>query len=408
MPSTALRDAWTPERLTAAVDDYVGFHRSPELSGGEERTAARIRERLTRLGLEVHEVGRHGVVGVLRNGDGPVVAYRADTDGLPVREDTGLPYASTETAELDGAEVPVMHACGHDAHIAVALALAGLLSAERETWSGTVVWIFQPAEETAAGAAGMVAAGLWDLVPRPIAVLGQHITAIPAGRVSIGFGDIMNLGDSWRVTIRGRGAHGAKPQESIDPIVIAAHTIVRLQTVVSREVDPSHPAVVTVGQVHAGTKENVIPDEAVIALNVRTPDAAVRERVVAAVRRIVDAEAAAGGAPAPVFERISRFPRCYNDPQRAEIAAAALEAEFGSASVDRSLRATGSEDVGALADAIGVPLVFWMFGAYRPGRESMPANHSPHFGPDAEEAVETGVRAGLAVLERFLIGPAEG
>lgn len=402
MSAPTLREAWTADRLDTAVRDYIHFHRHPELSGQEERTAAAIRERLVALGLEVHDVGTHGVVGVLRNGDGPVVAYRADIDGLPISEDTGLDYASTDTAVLDGTQVPTMHACGHDTHIAVALALLGALAESPAAWSGTVVWIFQPAEETAAGAAGMIADGLWDRVPRPTVVLGQHVTAIAAGQVSIGAGNIMNLGDSWRITIRGRGAHGAKPQDSIDPIVIAAHTIVRLQTIVSRETDPAHPVVVTVGQIHAGLKENIIPDEAVFALNVRTPDTVVRERVLDAVRRIVDAEAAAGGAEPPRFESISHFPRCYNDPEHAEVAALALDEEFGGASVSRSLRATGSEDVGALADAIGVPLVFWMFGAYAPGRETMPANHSPHFAPDGREAVDTGARAGLGVLGRLL------
>ena len=402
MEYSDLRAAWNVSRASAAVEAYRWYHSHPELSGRESGTAARIRSRLDELGLETFACGGHGVVGVLRNGDGPVVAYRADTDALPVRESTGLPYASTVTARVGDAEIPVMHACGHDAHIAVALALVELLAAEREAWRGTVVWIFQPAEEIAQGAAAMVADGLWERAPKPDVLLAQHITALPAGSVRIGFGDVMNLGDSWRVRIRGRGAHGARPHEAIDPVLIAAHTIVRLQSVVSRMVDPAHPVILTVGEVHAGTKENVIPDEATISLNIRTPDADVRADVLESVRRVLRAETAASGADEPTVEVISSFPRCVNDRSTAAAVADALAGEFGGDAVARDLRATGSEDVGALADAIGVPLVFWMFGAYREGRDTMPSNHTPDFGPDDVPAIDTGVRAGIAALARFL------
>ena len=388
------------------MDAYRHFHRTPELSGAEHETADRIERSLQELGIPTFRAGGAGVVGVLENGPGPVVAYRADTDGLPVLEESGLPYASTATALVNGLPVPVMHACGHDAHIAVALALAEALAHDRGAWSGTIVWIFQPAEELARGAADMVADGLWERAPHPDVLLAQHITAMPTGTVKIGSRDVMNLGDSWRVRIRGRGAHGAKPHEAIDPVLIAAHTIVRLQSVVSRTVDPAHPVVLTVGEVHAGTKENVIPSDAVLSLNIRTPNDDVRAEVLERVRRIVMAESEASGAEPPEFDVISSFPRCFNDPAAAAVVTDALTDAFGAEAVTTDLRATGSEDVGALADAIGIPLVFWMFGAYRPDRTDMPSNHTSTFAPDAAEAIDTGVRAGLAALGAYVARPA--
>ncbi|XTZ15461.1 amidohydrolase [Micromonospora echinospora] len=397
----ALSRLWNGSRLAASLSVYHHLHARPELSGQEHRTAEFVESRLADLGVETFRCGGTGVVGVLRNGTGPVVAYRADLDGLPIREETGVPYASTAQGHLpDGSVSGVMHACGHDLHTTVALAAAGVLAENRTTWAGTVVWIFQPAEETAAGAAAMVEDGLWEKAPRPGAVLAQHVTSLPSDQVRIGVGNVMNLGDSWRVRLRGRGAHGARPHESIDPIVLGAHLVTRLQTVVSRQVEPGSPVVLTVGTFHAGTKENIIPDEATLSLNIRTPDAETRQAVLSAVWRVIAAEANASGAPEPSIEEISRFPRCFNAPEQTAEVAAALDAVLGSDNVARDLRATGSEDVGWLADAIGVPLVFWMFGGYRPGREpgDMPSNHTPHFAPDPGYAIPAGVRAALAAL----------
>ncbi len=398
-------DLITPETLARAAEDYRALHARPELSGQEHGTAAFVERRLAELGIPSFRCGGTGVVGVLGEGE-PVVAFRADMDGLPVPERTGAPYASTATGVLpDGSETPVMHACGHDAHMAAALAVAGALAARPEAWRGTVVFVFQPAEETARGAAGMVADGLWDRAPRPEVVLGQHVTAEAAGALLCGTGHLMNLGDSWEVTIRGRGGHGAKPHETIDPVVLAAHIIVRLQTVVSRETRPGTPVVITVGRFRAGLKENVIPDEAVFTLNIRTPDEEVRERVLAAVRRIIAGETAASGAPDAEYAEISRFPRCYGDPAATAPVIAALQAEFGAEHVATGLHATGSEDVGALADAIGAPLVFWMFGGYPPDASEMPANHTAGFRPDPEAATETAVRAALAALGTRIAPP---
>lgn len=402
---SAFTNLWTSARAARAEANYRHFHQHPELSGAEFATATRIESELSQLGVPTFRCGTTGVVGVLENGAGPVVAYRADTDALPIAETTGLHYASTARGVIDAEPVPVMHACGHDAHIAVALALVELFSRERAWWRGTIIWIFQPAEELATGATALLNDQLWERTPRPEVLFAQHITAMPVGTVSIGRGDVMNLGDSWRVRIRGRGAHGAKPHESIDPVLIAAHTVVRLQSVVSRTVDPALPVVLTVGEIHGGAKENIIPDEVTLSLNIRTPTEAVRQDVLSTVRRIIEAEALASGAPIPTVEEISRFPRCFNDPESADLVAEALVRELGVDSVGRGLRATGSEDVGALADAIGIPLVFWMFGAYLPGRNEMPSNHTPRFAPDAREALATGVRAGFAALRNRLALP---
>ncbi|MGH3585463.1 MAG: amidohydrolase, partial [Pseudonocardia sp.] len=231
---------------------YRGLHAAPELSMQEHRTAALIQRRMDDLGWETHVVGGTGVAAVLRNGDGPVVAFRADTDGLPVQEQTGLEYASTAKGTLpDGTGVSVMHACGHDTHITSAIGAATLLTDSRESWSGTVVLIFQPGEETSQGATAMIADGLWDRVPRPEVVFGQHVWPGRAGTVEVTGGPAMAMADSWKVTVHGRGGHGSQPQSTIDPVVLAAHMVVRIQSIVSREVPPLRAAVVTIASFHA-------------------------------------------------------------------------------------------------------------------------------------------------------------
>jgi amidohydrolase len=289
--------------LDDAVGDlealYKDIHSHPELSLQETRTAGLAAERLKAAGFAVTErVGGTGVVGVLRNGDGPTVMLRADMDALPVKEATGLPYASTVTAtDADGHETPVMHACGHDIHVTWLAGAGALLARAREAWQGTLMAVFQPAEEIAAGARAMIDDGLFARFPKPDVILGQHVMPLSAGIVASRSGVITSAGDSLQIRLFGRGAHGSMPQASVDPVVMAAATVLRLQTIVSREVAPADAAVVTVGALQAGTKENVIPDEAVIKLNVRTFDAAVRRRVLAAIERIVNAESQAAGAP---------------------------------------------------------------------------------------------------------------
>src|SRR5438309_2610249 len=277
---------------------YRDIHSHPELSMQENRTAGIAADRLRAVGYDVTTgVGKTGVVGILRNGEGPTIMLRADMDALPVREATGLPYASNVTGNQDGKSVPVMHACGHDMHVSWLIGAATLLAQNRNAWRGTLMPVFQPAEETGTGAQAMIDDGLFKRFPKASAILGQHVMVGSSGVVSTRSGVITSAGDSLQIRMFGRGAHGSMPQSSIDPVVMAAATVIRLQTIVSREVAPTDAAVVTVGSLQAGTKENVIPDESVIKLNVRTFDEDVRERVLSAIERIVSAEADASRAP---------------------------------------------------------------------------------------------------------------
>jgi hippurate hydrolase len=385
---------------------YRHLHAHPELSMQETETCAFLTRRLDDLGLETFRCGGTGVVGILRNGAGPTVAYRADTDGLPIQEETGLDYASTARGTLaDGTDVPAMHGCGHDTHMTVALTLAEHLVTHPSAWAGTVVFIFQPGEETGAGAVAMLADGLWDRAPRPEIVYGQHVWPGLAGTVDISSGVAMAMADSWKVTVHGRQAHGSQPDQSIDPIVLGAHMIVRLQTIVSREVHPMKAAVVTVGTFHGGLKENIIPATAEFTVNVRTFDVEVRTRVLDSLRRIIAAEAQASGAPEPVIEVLSTFPRCYNDPAATQQLITELGGALGTNCVIEVPPVMGSEDFGLLAEAIGVPSVYWMFGGYSQqtidATDSVAGNHSPQFAPDSEPALAAGLTAALtAVLSR--------
>lgn len=382
--------------------DYKHLHAHPELSMQEHETAAWIEGRLEELGIEHFRCGGTGVVGILRNGDGPTIAFRADSDGLPIKEDTGLEWSSEATGTLgDDTEVPVMHGCGHDTHVTVAMGLAAALSRHRDAWSGTLVLVLQPGEETAAGAKAMVEDGLWDKAPRPDAVYGQHVMPSLAGTVSLPIGTAMAMADSWRITLHGRQSHGSQPQHSIDPIVLGSHIVTRLQSVVARNVDPRDMAVVTVGTFHAGTKENIIPATAELALNVRTFTDEVRETVLSGIRRTVEGEVLASGAPEAQIEELYRFPACVNDVEEGEKVLGVLRAELGEDAVDVIPPLSGSEDVGVLATSIDVPLVYWFFGGYPQevlDQETVYGNHSPHFAPVADPTLETGLRAALAVV----------
>ncbi|NUL43965.1 amidohydrolase [Cellulosimicrobium funkei] len=382
---------------------YKHLHAHPELSMQEHGTAAYIREELDELGLETFLCGGTGVVGILRNGDGPVVGYRADTDGLPIQEDTGLDYASTRTGTLaDGTEVPVMHGCGHDTHITVGLTAARLLTEDRGSWHGTIVFVFQPGEETAAGAKAMVEDGLWDKAPKPSIIFGQHVWPGLAGTINVSKGTAMAMADSWKVTVHGKQSHGSQPEQSIDPIVLGAHMVVRIQTIVSRQVHPLKSAVVTIGTFHGGLKENIIPATAEFTLNVRTFDHEVRKLVLGSLRRIIAAEADASGAPAPEIEEISAFPECYNDPSSTEDLMRAFEKALGEDAVVETPPVMGSEDFGVLAESLSVPSVFWFFGGHSPdqieGDTPAAGNHSPHFAPVIEPTLTTGVQAAMTAL----------
>lgn len=395
---------------------YRDLHRHPELSFQEHRTAGIVSEKLAALGLEVTPgIGQTGVVGVLANGEGSTVLLRADMDGLPVLEKTGFDYASTARAtDLDGSDVPVMHACGHDVHVTCLLGAVEQLVARRAEWSGTLVALFQPAEEQGGGAQAMVDDALFERVPTPDVVLGQHVAPFPAGWIGLHAGVAMAAADSLSVHLHGEGGHGSRPETTVDPVLMAASLTVRLQSIVSREVAATDAAVVTVGQLHAGTKNNIIPDEATLGLSVRTFDNAVRSTVLGAIERIAKAEAAASGAtrePEIVFEE--SFPLTRNDPAATERTAAALRRALGDNHVIDPGLVSGSEDVGVLATAAGVPLVYWFLGGFEPalfadfmrtGRmpADIPSNHSPLFGPIIQPTLSTGVTAlTAAALEWF-------
>jgi amidohydrolase len=384
---------------------YRDLHAHPELSHQERRTARNVAERLRRDGCEVHEhVGGTGVIGVLVNGDGPRVLLRADMDALPVHEDTGLPYASQETATDDGAEVPVMHACGHDVHVACLLGAVALMAQAREHWSGTVVALFQPAEETADGAKSMVDDGLAAIVGDIEVAMAQHVLPMPAGQVGTRVGPTLSAADSMRVTLFGRGAHGSMPQAAVDPVVLAAMIVVRLQTVVSREVAPADTAVLTVGSVAAGTKSNVIPDHAVLQLNVRTYDENTRSAVLEAIERIVRAECEASGSPRePELELFDRYPLTDNDAEVTQKVAAAFADHFGEQAGELPAQ-SASEDFSDVPHALGVPYTYWGIGGTDPdvyrsaeaaGRvaQDVPVNHSATFAPVVQPTLDTGTEA---------------
>src|SRR4051794_6475331 len=404
-PVLASLDGLLPELETI----YKDIHSHPELSMQEERTAGVAADHLRSVGYEVTTgVGKTGVVGLLRNGEGPTVMLRADMDALPVQEATGLPYASTVTAtDSTGKIVPVMHACGHDMHVSWLIGAATLFAKARDAWKGTLMPVFRPAEETAAGAEGMIDDGLLKRFSKPDVVLGQHVMVGPSGVLNSRAGVVTSAGDSLQIRMFGRGAHGSMPQASIDPVVMAAATVLRLQTIVSREIAATDAAVVTIGSLQAGTKENVIPDEAIIKLNVRTFDEAVRKRVLAAIERIVNAEAEASGAPKkPEITPLDRYDLVRNDDAATERVRNALHAHFGGERVTHTGPASASEDFGSFGAEWHVPSVFWFVGgvdpetyvkAEREGRLSeLPTNHNPKFAPVIHPTLETGVEALVA------------
>jgi hippurate hydrolase len=389
-----------------AADFYRDLHAHPELSHEEHATAAKVAERLAASGITTHTgIGGTGVVGLIRNGDGPVVLLRADMDALPVAEATGLDYASSATAtDNAGSEVPVMHACGHDMHVACLLGATHLLARGTDHWTGTVVSVFQPAEETGDGARGMVDDGLATLVPKADVALAQHVLPAPAGLVGTHAGPTLSAADSMRVILHGRGAHGSMPQASVDPVVLAAMIVVRLQTVVARETRPGEPVVLTVGRLEAGTKSNVIPDHAVIELNVRTYSEQTRAAVLEAIKRIVDAECEASGSPEPAdYELFDRFPLTDNDTETTDRVTAAFTAFFGERARPLPMQ-TASEDFSDIPRALGVPYCYWGIGGTDPQRyqtaeesgriaQDIPVNHSAAFAPVIEPTLDTGIQA---------------
>lgn len=398
--------------LPALEGLYKDIHAHPELSMQEKRTAALAAQHLAAAGFEVTTgVGGTGVVGLLRNGDGPTVMLRADMDALPVQEATGLPYASKATAvDRAGHTVPVGHMCGHDMHVTWLTGAAKLLADNRSAWRGTLMAVFQPGEETAEGAHAMIEDGLFKRFPKPAVVLGQHVMVGPSGTVAGRAGAITSAADSLQIRLFGRGAHGSMPQASIDPVVMAAATVMRLQGIVSREVAAAEAAVVTVGVLQAGTKENVIPDEAIIKLNVRTFDEGVRQRVLAAIERIVNAEAQASGAPRPPeITTLDRYPLNVNDSEASKRVVGAFRQYFGADRVRETGPAPASEDFGSFGTDWHTPSVFWFVGGtdpdvYAKAKQAnrlteLPVNHSPKFAPVLHPTLRTGVET-LVVAAR--------
>lgn len=397
-------------------DLYRELHANPELSNHETRTAARMAGLLRERGFEVHEqVGEAtGVVGILRRGEGPTVLVRADMDALPVTEAEQVPYRSSATAQLDGQTVGVMHACGHDTHMA---SLQGALAilAEQQDWSGTIAAVFQPAEEVMQGALGMQQA-LRELLPGGIDVaLGQHVMPASAGEVQTLAGPIMAASDHFIVTVRGRGGHGSQPEKTIDPIVLAASMVVRLQTIVSREVAPAERAVLTIGTFHAGLKQNIIPDQARFEINIRTFEPRVRARMIAAIERIVQGECQAAGAPPATIETGDVAPLTVNDADATATVGAAFDAAFGDAHV-ASPQYLGSEDFGYLPATWDAPSVFWMYGGFDPALvaearergtfdQDVPSNHAPNFIPVLQPTLDTATTAMVTAARAFLAEP---
>jgi amidohydrolase len=395
---------------------YKQLHAHPELSFQETETAALAASKLKELGYEVLEgVGRTGVVGILHNGEGQTVLARADMDALPVKENTGLPYASTVTAaDADGQTVGVAHACGHDAHVTCLLGAAELLARARGSWGGTFIALFQPAEEVAGGAKAMVEDGLRERIPKPDVAFSQHVLAYPAGKVGTQVGPVLSAGDSIRITLHGKGAHGSMPHNSVDTVVLAALVVLRLQTIVSRETKPGEFAVLTVGSSVAGSKSNIIPDRAVLLVNLRTYDMDVRRRMIESIERMVRAECEASGSPhPPEFEYYDQYPLTENDPKVTEKIASAFRSHFGSETVFDLGRVTASEDFSHVPDALGTPYTYWGVGCIDPekyeqalkaGRveQDIPVNHSEFFAPVIEPTLSAGTQALVVAALSYL------
>ena len=393
---------------------YQDLHRHPELSHEEHHTAQRVGDLLRQDGFTVTGgIGGTGVVGVLANGSGPTVLLRCELDALPIREATGAPYASTVTVPDAGGHLrPAAHACGHDLHMAAMISMAKLMADHRDRWHGTLIPLFQPAEETGEGAQDMVDDGLFKKIPVPDVALAQHLLPGIAGTVRTRSGPFRSAADSIKVTVYGRGGHGASPQNSIDPVVLAAMIIIRLQTIVSREVAPGDIAVVTVGSCQAGTRSNVIPDFAVLELNLRSYSGVTRQRMLDAVQRIVRAECQASGSPKdPEFETTFSFPVTDNDAAVTGRVAKAFAAHFGDLA-DEIPRQTVSEDFSKIPDSAGVPYTYWGLGytdratylaAEKDGHlDDLTSNHSPKFLPPMQPCLRTGTEALLAAALAWL------
>ncbi len=400
---------------TKLADIYTDLHSHPELSLQEVDTAAKMAGILRDAGFDVTTgVGGTGVVGVLKNGDGPTVMLRADMDALPVKEESGAPYASKITAtDRNGKSVPVMHACGHDIHMTSLAGAVTLLADLRANWSGTLVAVFQPAEEISEGARVMVNDRFYERFPKPDVILGQHVINAPVGTIEWSTGAATTTGDSLMIRLHGRGSHGAMPENSIDPVVMAAAVVMRLQTIVAREVPANEAAIVTIGSLQAGTAENIIPDEAVLKVNVRTYDEKIRERVLSAITRIVNAEAAASGAEKlPEITVLNHFTLVWNNPEATRRVVDAFRKQFSPDQVKESKPTKMSEDFGEFNLGSSIPSVYWFIGGTDPRvyqifldenrLPDLPTNHNPKFVPVMHPTLEIGTQAMIAAALAWL------
>jgi amidohydrolase len=420
--SACVQSAAAPKEVQSVYPDahalYIDLHQHPELSSHETQTAAKLAGRLRSLGYDVTEhVGGTGIVAILKNGPGPTVMLRTELDALPVEEKTGLAYASKVRARDErGQDVGVMHACGHDLRMAAITGTGAIMAQSRTTWHGTLMLVGQPAEETIGGAEGMIKDGLLTRFPRPDVAVAMHVgNLLAAGKVGVTPGVYDTNSDSLRITIYGKSGHGSAPHTAIDPIVIAARTILALQTIPSREVKPGEMSVITVGYIRSGTKNNIIPDQAELGLTVRTYKDDVRKHVLQAITRITRAEAQAAGAPRePRIERFEFTDAVYNDPALAQRLRAALESRLGKDNVVSEEPQTASEDFSYFVQQ-GIPGFYFNLGGADPEKlaqavaagTTLPSNHSSLFAPDVEPALETGITAEVAVLRNLLNSSAE-
>lgn len=391
-------------------ETYKKIHANPEFGFLETETAALVESKLNSIGFDVKtQIGKTGVVGLLCNGQGPTVLLRADMDALPVLEQTNLPYASkAQATDVDGRKKAVMHACGHDVHVTCLLGATELLHSARSQWQGTLICLFQPDEERGAGAKAMVDDGLYDRVPKPDVVLGQHVFPQKSGTVVLRAGSFMSARDTFKVTVFGRGGHGSQPEHCVDPIVIGGYIVTRLQSIVSREIAPHDVAAVTCASIHAGETDNVIPDRLELQVDVRSFDDKVRDRIVAAIKRIVEAECAAAGVKqSPLIEQTRQFPPTVNDEVTIDTLRGAFETQFGSENTVEGKPVAASEDVSILATAIDRPYAYWFIGGADPKQydeapQDVPRNHSPFFAPVIQPTLRTGIKTLAVAALTFL------
>ncbi len=407
------------KQITSVFPDaqalYLDLHQHPELSSHETRTAAELANRLRALGYEVTEhVGGNGVVGILKNGPGPTVMLRTELDALPVEEKTGLPYASkARTKDDSGRDVGVMHACGHDVHMATWWGTAAIMAHNKDSWHGTLMLIGQPAEETITGADKMIKDGLFTRFPKPDIGIAMHDTNnLPVGKVGITPGYAKANADSVRITVYGKGGHGAQPHTTVDPVLIAARIAVTVQSIVAREIKPGDAAVITIGYIQAGTKNNIIPDDAQMGFTVRSYKPDVRQHLLAGIERVAKAEAMAAGAEKmPLVERYESTSAVYNDPVLTQHLASTLEGVLGKGTVVTEEPIMTSEDYSYFVEQ-GVPSFYFTLGVADPQKLTeaqaagrlLPSNHSPLFAPVADPSLKTGMTAEVTILRDLLKG----